>query len=362
MKDATDELRAELDGAIAGVLSSGHYIGGPEVEAFESEFARFVGAKHCVGVANGHDAITLSLLAHGIGKADKILVPSNTFIATWLGATHAGAVPVPVEPDWHTHVLTAEAVERALTPTVRACLPVHLYGLPVDMPALKRVCTARRVLLIDDAAQAHGAAVGATRVGGFGTTSTWSFYPGKNLGALGDAGAITTDDSAVVEQLRKLRNYGSRVKYVHEAVGFNSRLDPIQAAVLRVKLKYLDDWNARRRLRAVGYDQGLSGVGDLRLPVTPVGRTHSHHLYVVRTTRRDALREHLERAGIGTIIHYPKPPHLQAAYASMQLDPAALLETAKASEEILSLPIGPHLTGDQVAQVVGSVRAFFGER
>jgi dTDP-4-amino-4,6-dideoxygalactose transaminase len=359
LADATAELRAELDEAIARVVSSGYYIGGPEVEAFERDFAQYVGAKHCIGVGNGLDAITLSLLAHGIGRGERVLVPSNTFIATWLGASHAGATPVPVEPDWQTHVLTPEAIVRALTPDVRACLPVHLYGLPVDMPSVKRVCAEHGVVVIDDAAQAHGAAVDGRRIGGFGTTSTWSFYPGKNLGALGDAGAVTTDDDAVAERLRRLRNYGSQVKYEHELVGFNSRLDPIQAAILRVKLRHLEAWNQRRQERAAAYDKGLKGVGDLVLPSTPAGRTHSYHLYVVRTSRRDALREHLEHAGIGTIIHYPKPPHLQGAYAGALLDRERLQETARVASEVLSLPMGPHLRLDDVDRVIASVRAFF---
>lgn len=362
LKDASFELKVELEEAIGRVVSSGHYIGGSEVEAFESQFAQYVGAKHCIGVGNGLDAITLSLLAHGVGRGDKVLVPSNTFIATWLGASHAGAVPVPLEPDWKTHLLTAEAVERALTPSIRACLPVHLYGLPVDMPGLQRVCHERGVLVIDDAAQAHGASVGATRIGGFGTTTTWSFYPGKNLGALGDAGAVTTDDDLVADRLRKLRNYGSRVKYDHEVLGFNTRLDPVQAAVLGVKLKHLDAWNARRRERAQAYDRGLAGLGELRLPLTPEGRGHAYHLYVVRTSRRDALREHLERAGIGTIIHYPTPPHLQAAYAPLGIDASAFVETARAAQEVLSLPMGPHLSAEQGQVVIDSVRAFFGSR
>jgi dTDP-4-amino-4,6-dideoxygalactose transaminase len=359
LKQATQELRGELDAALSRVVGSGHYIGGPEVEAFEREFAEYVGAKHCIGVGNGLDAITLSLLAHGIGKGDKVLVPSNTFIATWLGASHAGAIPVPLEPDWQSHVLSSEAAARALE-GVRACVPVHLYGLPVDLPSFRRLCAERDVVLVDDAAQAHGAIVGGKKVGGFGNTTTWSFYPGKNLGALGDAGAVTTDDDGVAERIRRLRNYGSQVKYEHETVGYNSRLDPIQAAVLRVKLRHLDGWNARRRDRAAQYDRGLSGLGDLQLPSTPAGRVHAFHLYVVRTSRRDALRAHLDKSGIGTIIHYPKPPHLQTAYAQLSLDRTRLQETERASAEVLSLPMGPHLSPEQVEQVIDSIRRFFG--
>jgi len=303
----------------------------------------------------------LSLIAHGIGKGDEVLVPSNTFIATWLGATHAGATPIPVEPDFATHLVDAARLERAITPRTRAIIPVHLYGLPVDMPAIRELCTRRGLVLIDDAAQAHGAAVGATRIGGFGNTSTWSFYPGKNLGALGDGGAITTDDDAVAGRLRQLRNYGSSVKYIHEVVGFNTRLDPVQAAVLRVKLEHLEAWNARRRQVADGYQRGLGGVGDLQLPRVPEGRLHAYHLYVVRTARRDALQRHLEASGIGTIVHYPRPPHLQSAYEKAGIDPAGFRATAGAAGEVLSLPIGPHVSDQQRDAVCEAVRAFFRE-
>lgn len=359
LQASTAELRGELDEAIARVLSSGHYIGGPEVEAFEAEYAQFVGARHCIGVANGLDAITLSLLAHGCRPGDEVLVPSNTFVATWLGASHAGGIPVPVEPDWRTNVLDASALDAALTPRTRFVLPVHLYGLPVDLPAFIEVCRARGLVLIDDAAQAHGARVGPTRVGGFGVTSTWSFYPGKNLGALGDAGAVTTDDEEVADRLRRLRNYGSRVKYVHELVGFNSRLDPLQAALLRVKLRHLVEWNRRRETIAALYLSALQGVEGLQLPFVPEGRASSWHLFVVRTPRRDALQQHLERAGIGTIIHYPMPPHLQQAYASRDFSAFRLGATAQAAQEVLSLPIGPHLSHDDANRVVDAVRAFF---
>ncbi len=359
LRQATDELRTELDAAIARVLGSGHYIGGPEVEAFEAEFAAFVGARHCIGVANGLDAITMSLVAHGLRPGDDVLVPSNTFIATWLAATHAGATPVPVEPDFSTHLVTAESLERALTPRTRALLPVHLYGLPVDVDAIKQVAARRGLILVEDAAQAHGAELRGQRVGSHGTTATWSFYPGKNLGALGDGGAVTTNDDAIAERLRRLRNYGSTVKYVHDEVGFNSRLDPLQAAVLRVKLKHLDEWNARRRAIAALYLRELAQVSELALPVVPAGHQSSWHLFVVRTDRRDALRAHLERENISTIIHYPIPPHLQQAYAGAGLDGTQLAATELAAREVLSLPIGPHLSMDDAARVVDAVRRFF---
>lgn len=358
--DATADVRDELDAAVARVLSSGRYIGGPEVEAFEQEFAAYVGARFCVGVANGLDAITLSLRAVGVRAGDEVLVPSNTFIATWLGVSHAGGRPAAVEPDFATHLVTAGGLARAITPRTRAVCPVHLYGLPVDMPGIKRLCDDRGLMLVDDAAQAHGAAIGNTRVGGFGTTATWSFYPGKNLGALGDAGAVTTDDPSVAETVRLLGNYGSREKYVHELVGYNSRLDPLQAALLRVKLRHLDEWNARRRVLADFYARELAGVGDLVLPVTPPGRLPSWHLFVVRTARRDGLRAHLETCGIGTLVHYPIPPHMQAAYRGSEPATHEMPDTRRDASVVLSLPIGPHLKLDAAARVVDAIRAYFG--
>ncbi|PZR14405.1 MAG: erythromycin biosynthesis sensory transduction protein eryC1 [Archangium gephyra] len=356
LRDATEELQAEIADAVARVIASGHYIGGPEVEAFEAEFAQYVGARHCIGVANGLDALTLSLTAMGLQRGDEVLVPSNTFIATWLGVTHAGGVPVAVEPDFESHVVTPEAMAAAITPRTRALMPVHLYGVPVDVPAMKKVAEERGLLFVEDAAQAHGATVGATRIGGFGTTATWSFYPGKNLGALGDAGAVTTDDDALAGRLRLLRNYGSAVKYVHDVVGFNSRLDPIQAAILRVKLRHLDAWNARRQRIADFYLSELRGLTDLKLPSVPAGRTTSWHLFVVRTSRRDALRTHLDAAGVGTLVHYPVPPHQQRAYASTH---GQLAATELAAREVLSLPIGPQLSMEDAASVVSAVRRFF---
>lgn len=357
LKDAYLELRAELDAAIARVLQSGQYILGGEVEDFEHEYAQYVGAKHCIGVGNGLDAITLSLVAHGIGPGDEVLVPSNTFIATWLGVTHAGATPIPVEPDWGTYVVDAARLEAAITPRTRAVIPVHLYGLPVDMPAIRELCRRRSLVLVDDAAQAHGAAIEGTPIGGFGTTTTWSFYPGKNLGAFGDAGAITTDDDTIAASLRRLRNYGSSEKYIHDERGFNTRLDPLQAAVLRVKLKHLDSWNGRRQRVADRYAAALGNLPDIRLSLVPAGRRHVFHLFVVRTARRDALRAKLEAAGISTLIHYPRPPHLQLAYADSGPFPE-MRETVRAAQEVLSLPIGPQLSDEHTDAIAAAVREF----
>ena len=356
------ELRAELDAAVARVLASGWYILGPEVDAFEQAFAAHAGAKHCVSVANGLDALEIGLLAAGVGAGDEVIVPSNTYIATWLAVTHVGATPVPVEPDEATHNLDPRRIEAALTPRTRAILPVHLYGRPADMQPIVELARSRGLFVLDDAAQAHGATYRGRRVGALAGATAWSFYPGKNLGAFGDAGAITTDDDTLAERVRVLRNYGSRVKYHNEVVGLNSRLDPIQAAVLAVKLPHLDAWNQRRERIAALYDEGLAGLDWLGLPSWQDDRTRSAlHLYVVRTPRRDELQQHLNAAGVQTLIHYPIPPHRQPAYASLGLAEGSFPVAERLAREVLSLPIGPHLSTEDAARVVAAVRSF-GER
>lgn len=348
------ELRAELDAAIARVIDSGWYILGPEVEAFESEFAAYVGAAHCVGVGNGLDALHLALLALGIGPGDEVVVPSNTYIATWLAVSQCGATPVPVEPDPLTHNLDPTRVEAAIGPRTRALLPVHLYGQPADLAALRAICERHGLAMLQDGAQAHGARQHGTRVGAGGDLVAWSFYPGKNLGALGDGGAVTTSDAALADRLRVLRNYGSRVKYRNEVRGFNSRLDPLQAAVLRVKLSRLDEWNARRAAIAARYAAGLAGAA-LSLPAVPDWADPAWHLYVVRHPRRDALLDALAAAGIGCLVHYPIPPHRQAAYPEFSAH--ALPVAERLAGEVLSLPIGPHLSAAQADRVIAAVRA-----
>jgi dTDP-4-amino-4,6-dideoxygalactose transaminase len=347
------ELRAELDRAIARVLDSGWYILGPEVEDFEAEFAAHVGAAHCVGVGNGLDALHLALLALGIGAGDEVIVPSNTYIATWLAVSQCGATPVPVEPDPATHNLDPARVEAAVGSRTRALLPVHLYGQPADLAALRAICVRHGLAMLQDGAQAHGARHRGTRVGAGDDLVAWSFYPGKNLGALGDGGAVTTSDAALADRLRVLRNYGSRVKYRNEVRGFNSRLDPLQAAVLRVKLAHLDDWNARRAAIAARYTRGLADCG-LRLPDVPAWADPAWHLFVVRHPRRDALLDALAAAGIGCLVHYPIPPHRQAAYAEFAARTLPIAE--QLAGEVLSLPIGPHLSAAQADRVIAAVR------
>lgn len=348
------ELREEMDAAIARVLAAGWYILGPELEAFESEYAAYCGTKYCVGVANGLDALHLALRALDVGEGDEVIVPSNTYIATWLAVSQCGAKPVPVEPCDDSFNLDPAKLEAAIGPRTRVILPVHLYGQPADMDLILEIARRYGLRVLEDGAQSQGAAYKGRRIGGHGDAVAWSFYPGKNLGALGDAGGVTTNDPRVADRLKVLRNYGSRVKYVNEVQGYNSRLDPLQAAVLRVKLKYLDAWNERRAVIAAAYQEGLSSLANLRLPQCPAWASSAWHLYVVRHPARDAFKGALSQAGVESLIHYPIPPHLQAAYADHAS--AALPIAEKMAKEVLSLPIGPHLSDAQCRAVVSAVR------
>lgn len=352
------ELKAEIDEAMLRVADSGWFLLGEELKAFEAAYAKFVGAKHCVGVANGLDALYLSLRALGIGAGDEVIVSSNTYIATWLAVTMTGAVPVPVEPEPRTYNIDPARVEAAVTARTKAILPVHLYGLPADMEPLLSLAERRGIAVLEDAAQAHGARYQGKRIGAHGDVVAWSFYPGKNLGAFGDGGAVTTDDAKLAESLRVLRNYGSRVKYVNEVQGVNSRLDEIQAAVLRVKLARLDEWNERRRRLAERYHERLAEL-PLELPVEPPGRESAWHLYVVRSSEREALREHLAADGIDSLIHYPIPPHAQQAYAGLAFPRDAFPEANAIHDEVFSLPIGPHMSDEQQDRVIDSLTRYF---
>jgi dTDP-4-amino-4,6-dideoxygalactose transaminase len=353
------ELRDEIDNAARRVLTSGQFILGPDVAAFEEEFAAYCEARHAIGVGNGLDALRLILLGYGIGQGDEVIVPSNTFIATWLAVSQAGATPAPVEPDPETHNITAEAAEAAITPSTRAIMPVHLYGQPADMDGLMELGRARGIPVVEDAAQAHGARCKGRRAGGLGDAAGFSFYPGKNLGAMGDAGAVTTNDDALAERVRALRNYGSKVKYHHDLPGLNSRLDSLQAAVLRIKLRYLDDWNERRRAAAARYLERLAGVEGLVLPAVAEWAEPVWHLFVVRHPQRDALQKRLSEAGVDTIIHYPIPPHLGGAYAA-EFAGARLPVAERLADEVLSLPMGPHLPLDDAERVAAAVRQAIG--
>lgn len=351
------ELRAELHAAFVRVLASGWYILGNEVKQFEQEFAAYCEVEHCIGVGNGLEALHLILRAFGIGAGDEVIVPSNTYIATWLAVSYAGATPVPVEPDTRTYNLDPARIEAAITPRTRAIIAVHLYGQPADMDAINAVAKKRGLKVIEDAAQAHGARYKGRRVGSLGDAAGFSFYPGKNLGALGDGGAVTTNDSKLAEKVRVLSNYGSKVKYHNEVKGFNSRLDEIQAAFLREKLKKLDEWNARRKALADEYLRQLVDP-QLGLPFVPDWADPVWHLFVVRSPKRDALQAHLTAHGISTMIHYPIPPHLQPAYAELAIPEGRLPIAEAIHREVLSLPMGPHLLPEQQARVIEALRAY----
>lgn len=349
------ELKPEIDAAIARMLDSGCYILGPEVEAFEAEYAAYCEAEHAIGVANGLDALHLALLAMGVGPGDEVIVPSNTYIATWLAVSQCGATPVPVEPLEATYNIDPARIEAAITPATRVILPVHLYGQPADLDPILAIARKHDLRVLEDAAQAHGARYKGRRIGTHGDAVASSFYPGKNLGALGDGGAVTTNDSELADRIRVLRNYGSRVKYLNEVKGFNSRLDPIQAAVLRVKLRVLDEWNERRREIAQRYLEGLAGSG-LVLPQVPEWAEPVWHLFVVRHPERDALVKRLNEAGVGTLIHYPVPPHLQGAYAEIGLGVGAFPVAERMAGDVVSLPMGGQMAVEDVGVICGVCR------
>ena len=347
------ELKLELDEAIARVVSSGWFIGGGEVEQFEAEYATYCCATHAVGVANGLDALHLALRAMDVGPGDEVIVPSNTYIATWLAVSQCGATPVPVEPDARTFNIDPALIEAAISARTKVILPVHLYGQPADMNPILAIARKHGLRVLEDGAQAHGARYKGQRLGAHGDAVAWSFYPGKNLGAMGDGGAVTTNDPEIANRIRVLRNYGSRVKYVNEVQGYNSRLDPLQAAILRVKLIKLDEWNGRRNAIANRYQLALAGCG-LTLPHTPDWADPVWHLYVVQTPQRDALQQALVDKGVGCLIHYPIPPHLQQAYSSAGWGRGAFLLAERMAGQVLSLPIGPHLQAEQVADIIAA--------
>ena len=355
------ELAEQIDAAISYVVGRGRYVQGPEVEDFEQRVAEYVGVRHCVGVGSGLDTLHLALLAMGVGPGDEVLVPATTYIATWLAVTRTGATVVPVEPDPRTGNIDPGRLADAVTHRTRAIVPVHLHGCPADMHAIREVARHHHLRVLEDAAQAHGARHRGRRVGGLGDAAAWSFYPSKNLGALGDGGAVTTDDARLAERLRSLRNYGSTARYVHTERGFNSRLDEIQAAVLSAKLEHLDWWNARRGAIALSYLDIFADL-PLGLPVRPAGDVHAWHVFAVRSERRDALAAHLDAAGVDTLIHYPVPPHLQGAYRELGLGPGDLPIAEAIARETLSLPIGPHMSVLDVSRVFMAVEDFHAGR
>lgn len=354
LKPQVAELREELDAAMARVVDSGWFILGPEVEAFEEEFARYCGAKYCVTVGSGLDALVFSLRALGVGAGDEVIVPAHTFVATWLAVSQCGATPVGVDIDAATANLDLAKAAAAITPKTKAVIPVHLYGQPADIPGFLALGGKHGVAVLFDAAQAHGARHKGQRIGSEGAASAWSFYPGKNLGAFGDGGAVTTNDAELAATLRTLRNYGSKKKYVHEVQGGNSRLDPIQAAVLRVKLAHLDAWNERRRELAAAYGSALGSVEGLELLAQDPRFESSWHLYVVRCADRAATMKRLEEREIGHLIHYPFPCHKQGAYAGF--NHLRFEQAERAAEQVLSLPMSPHHDVSVASHVADALR------
>ena len=348
------ELRDGIDAATQRVLASGRYLLGPENEAFEAEFAAYCGGEHCVSTGSGLDAIVLTLRALDIGPGDEVIVPSHTFIATWLAVAAAGATPVPAEPDPATFTVDPAAIEAAVTDRTRAIMPVHLYGQPADLDAVDAIARRHGLAVVEDAAQAHGAYYRGERIGAR-YAAAFSFYPGKNLGALGDGGAVVTADAELAAKLRMLRNYGPKVKYHHEIKGTNSRLDELQAAMLRVKLAHLDEWNARRVAIADRYLTELSDV-DLTLPAVPDWARPVWHMFVLRTADRAGFQERLATAGVDTLIHYPVAAHRAPAFAELGMAAGSLPLAERLADEVVSLPMGPHLTASQVDQVITAVR------
>jgi dTDP-4-amino-4,6-dideoxygalactose transaminase len=356
LKPAYQELKDEIDAAYHRVMDSGWFLLGRELEAFEAEFAQYCGVQHCLGVGNGLDAIHLILRAYDIGAGDEVIVPSHTFIATWLGVTFAGATPVPVDIDEGTYNLDPNLMESAITPRTKAIMPVHLYGQTADMDPILEIARKHKLRVIEDAAQAHGARYKGRRAGSLADAAAFSFYPGKNLGAFSDAGAVTTNNPELAARMARLRNYGSKIKYQHDEPGMNSRMDEMQAAFLRVKLRHLDIWNSRRAKIAEQYLTQLSPLSPhLSLPKVPSWASPVWHIFAIRHPKRDALQKKLAESGIGTLIHYPVPPHRSGAYSAQR--PSApndwhlpIAESTAAT--VLSLPMGPQLSGDQTRLVI----------
>jgi dTDP-4-amino-4,6-dideoxygalactose transaminase len=348
-------IATELEDAFKRVHQSGWFIQGKELELFESEFASYSEVTNCVGVGNGLEAIHLLLKAYGIGPGDEVIVPSNTFIATWLAVTECGATPVPAEPDPQTHNISIAAIENAITPKTAAIIPVHLYGQPADMDPIVALANKHGLVVIEDAAQAQGARYKGKIAGGLGHAAATSFYPGKNLGALGDGGAVLTNDTELANKVRKLRNYGSNTKYKHDVLGYNSRLDEMQAAFLRVKLRKLNDDNQRRKTIANLYSSALTNV-DITLPHVPAWADPVWHLYVIRSKERDKLQHYLKDNGVETLVHYPIPPHLQACYAGVQFNSLPIAE--QFAKQVLSLPISPVMIEEQIQHVIKVLSSF----
>lgn len=360
LKAQHQEIAEEVQRGFAQVLDKTAFVLGPQVGEFEAAFAKFVGVAHCAGVANGTDAIELMVRAAGIGPGDEVILQANTFIATALGVARAGATPVLVDSDPRYHMIDVEQVAKKIGPRTKALLPVHLYGQIAPMEPLQALAKQHNLVLLEDAAQCQGAKYKGVGMGGWGLMAATSFFPGKNLGAYGDGGAVITNSAEVNTKVRALRNYGSEVKYHHPETGFNSRLDTLQAVVLSAKLARLAGWNDARRAAARRYDELLRGIPNITLPETIPGNEHVWHLYVIRVPNRDETLKRLNAAGVGAGIHYPIPIHLQGAFKHLNQGPGSFPVTEKAAKEILTLPLFPHIKPEQQEEVVSELKKALG--
>jgi dTDP-4-amino-4,6-dideoxygalactose transaminase len=359
LKKINRPYQKELLRTFKEFIDSGQYILSGNVREFESQFAQYCGVNYCVGVGNGLEALHLTLVAWGIGKGDEVIVPSNTYIATWLAVTCVGAKIVPVEPDPNTYNLDSNKLKIAITKNTKVVIAVHLYGLPANVKDILEICVPYGIKVLEDAAQAHGAKSNGMQVGGLGHAAAFSFYPSKNLGALGDAGAITSNDVDLIDKIRSIRNYGSTQKYFNDHCGYNSRLDELQAAFLSIKLKYLDKNNQTRREIANIYNNEMSEIKQIKLPDSFKYTDSVWHLYVMRVEQRMELIDFLAKQGVETLIHYPLPPHLQKAYKSLQLPKKSFPISESIHEEVLSLPIGPHLSMKDIKYICKIIKKFY---
>jgi dTDP-4-amino-4,6-dideoxygalactose transaminase len=359
LSPAHNSVKDELKKAFSETLEKSIYVLGDSVAKFEDEYAVFNQTKFAVGISNGLDALILSLKSLNIGPGDEVIVPSNTYIATVLAVSHVGATPVFAEPDESTYNITAETIAKVISTKTKAIMPVHLYGQACKMDDIMELAALNNLNVIEDNAQAHGATYNGKITGSWGQINGTSFYPGKNLGALGDGGALTTNDHDLAESVRLLRNYGSKVKYQNDVIGYNNRLDELQASFLSIKLKRLMQWTSQRQEIAGWYDKMLQNVGDISVPFVNIGSTHVYHLYVIKSQQRDGLQEHLKSMGVGTLIHYPIPPHLQKAYAHLGFKKGDFPISENLSETTLSIPMWPGMTQENVLKVCDSIKSYF---
>lgn len=353
------QVKAETLKAFETFFDNQWYVSGKEVENFEKKYAEFSGTKFCAGLSNGLDALHISLRSLGVGAGDEVIVPSNTYIATLIAVTNVGAMPVLVEPDVRTYNIDPDKIEEKITNKTKAIIPVHLFGQSCRMDEIMAIANKHNLFVIEDNAQAHGAFYNGKMTGSFGHINATSFYPGKNLGAYGEAGAVTTNDEALAEKAKMIRNYGSKKKYYNDVIGYNMRMDECQGSFLAIKMQYLNEWTEARQKIGENYSKLLAGVGDLVLPHIADKATHVYHQYVVRTKKRDELQAHLSSNGVGTLIHYPVPPHMQQAYASLNIPKGALPISEEISNTILSMPVYPGLTEEQQQQVADTIKAFY---